>query len=205
MNAPTKTDALTKAPFRIDPATRLGHVHLTVANLDHQITFYENALGYKLHWRDGSSAGLGTGKEDLLRLTEVPGARRPRGTTGLYHFAVLFPSRRELARAMARLFALRYPNYPTDHVVSETTYLDDPEGQNIELYIRTLDRGTMEIVNGDVAIRRFDGKPASGRDPLDLESLFGELAEDDRLDLPLPERTTLGHVHLYAASLADSM
>src|ERR671938_107213 len=127
MDTPTKTEVPPEAPFRIDPATRLGYVHLTVADLDRQIVFYENVLGFKLHWRDGSSAGLCAGKEDLLRLTEVKGARRLRGTTGLYHFAVLYPSRRELARAIARLFALRWPNYPTDHVISKTTYLDDPE------------------------------------------------------------------------------
>jgi catechol 2,3-dioxygenase len=52
---------------------------------------------------------------------------------GLYHFAVLFPNRKELARAMARLFAMRYENYPTDHIMTKTTYLDDPEGNGITL------------------------------------------------------------------------
>ncbi|GAB4579890.1 MAG: catechol 2,3-dioxygenase [Anaerolineales bacterium] len=189
----------------ISPATRLGHVHLTVANLDNQLTFYQNVLGMQLHWREGTRAGLGAGEEDLLRLTEIPGARRANHTTGLYHFALLYPSRRDLARAIARVFALRYPNYPTDHVVSETTYLDDLEGQNIELYIRTLHRGTFEVTNGHFSVRRFDGKPASGRDPLNLEDLFAELSPDERLDLPLPKGTKMGHVHLYAASLEASM
>jgi catechol 2,3-dioxygenase len=201
----TQTQSATETQFSIHPATQLGHVHLTVANLDREITFYENVLGMQLHWREGASAGLGAGEADLLRLTEVPGARRVPHTTGLYHFAVLYPNRKELARAIARLFALRYPNYPTDHLISETTYLDDPEGQNIELYIRTLQRGTIGVINSNFIIRRTDGSLASGRDPLDLESLFSELTPDDRLDLPLPKGTKLGHVHLYAASLADSM
>ena len=105
---------LPNTEFSIHPATRPGHVSLTVADLDRQVEFYREVIGLKLHWRDGATAGLGVGNEDLLRLTEVRGARRYRGTTGLYHFAILLPNRRELARAIGRLFTLRYPNYPTE-------------------------------------------------------------------------------------------
>ena len=141
----------------------------------------------------------------MLRLTEVPGARPSPDTTGLYHFALLYPNRKELARAIARLMALRYPNSPTDHVMSETTYLDDPQGQTIELYIRTLHRGMVGVSNDAFFVRRYDGKRASGRDPLDLDDLFRELAPDDKLDGPLPKGMTQGHVHLYAANLSESM
>ena len=158
-----------------------------------------------MHWREGSQAGLGAGQEDLLRLTEVRGARRARGPTGLYHFALLYPSRHDLARAIARLFALRYPNAPTDHVISKTTYLDDPEGQNIELYIRSLEDGVFRVTNGRLDVRHADGRPSDGREPLDLEALFAELGEDDRLDEPAPAGLTLGHVHLYGADLNASM
>ena len=129
----TQTETL-KTGFSIHPSTKMGHVALTVANLENQILFYTQVLGFKLHWREGSRAGLGAGGADLLRLTEEPDRKRYRGTTGLYHFAVLFPDRRELARAMARLFAYKYENYPTDHIMTKTTYLDDPEGNGIELY-----------------------------------------------------------------------
>ena len=108
---------LPKTEFRIHPATRPGHVHHTVADLDRQVEFYQEVVGLALHWREGATAGLGVGNEDLLRLTEVRSARRYRGTTGLYHFAILLPERRELARAIGRLFTLRYPNYPTDHIM----------------------------------------------------------------------------------------
>lgn len=63
----------------------------------------------------------------------------------------------------------------------------------------------MEVVNGNFVIRRFDGKPASGRDPVALEPMVAELAPDDRLDGPLPKGTKLGRVHPYAGSIADSM
>jgi catechol 2,3-dioxygenase len=185
----------------IHPATRIGRVHLTVAGLDRQIAFYQDVLGFKLHWREGNTAGLGAGRQDFLRLTEVPGARRVRGTTGLYHFAVLFPNRRELARAIGRLFALRYRNYPTDHVMTKTTYLDDPEGQNIELYADTPEDGSFGFVDGVPIARRANGAPSDGREPLDVEALLRELAPEDRLDEPMPPDTSIGHVHLYVADL----
>lgn len=193
------------APPVLPSETRLGHVHLTVANLERQLAFYQNVLGLTLHWREGTMVGLGAGGEDLLRLTEIPGARRMRGTTGLYHFALEFPSRRELARALARLFALRYRHYPTDHVISKTTYLDDPEGQNIELYIPSPQEGSYTVVNGTLDIRHADGRLSDGREPLDVEALLRELTPSDRLDEPLPTSVKLGHVHLYGANLNDSM
>ncbi len=197
--------SLTETPFIIHPATRLGHVHYTVSDLDRQVAFYQNVLGFKLHWREGTTAGLGAGSEDLLRLTEARGAARVRGTTGAYHFGLLFPNRQELARAIARLNALRYPNYPADHIVAKTTWLNDPEGNNIELYIESPEDGTFGVVNDDLLIRRTNGAPSDGREPLDGRALFRELSPGDRLDDPLPKGTKIGHIHLYEADIHDSM
>jgi catechol 2,3-dioxygenase len=189
----------------IHPATRMGTVHLTVADLGRQLDFYQQVIGLRLHWREGAAAGLGVGGEDLLRVTEVPGARKYRGTTGMYHFAILLPNRRELARAIARLFSMRYPNYPTDHVMTKTTYLDDPEGNNIELYTDTPEDGVFGFAKGAAFARRADGTLSTGREPLDIEALFRELAPEDRLDKPMPPDTKIGHVHLYVADLDASM
>ena len=195
---------LTETPFVIHPSTRIGHVHLTVADLDRQIAFYQQKIGFQLHWREGERAGLGAGRTDLLSLTEDRRARRVRGTTGLYHFAILLPNRRELARALARLFSLRYPNYPTDHVMTETTYLDDAEGNGIELYADTPERGTWSFSGDSFQVVDAQGVVRSGRDPLDVERLLRELEPGDRLDQPMPEATTIGHVHLHVADLADA-
>jgi catechol 2,3-dioxygenase len=199
------TQLSNKEVLRIPPTARLGHVHLTVGSLDRQIKFYTQALGFKLHWCEGSEAALGTEAEVLLRLTQEPAARRVRNASGMYHFAILYPSRKELARAIARLFAIRYPNSPTDHGVSKTTYLDDLEGNNIELYVRSLDDAAFETVNGQLVVRYADGRIGDGRDPLDVEALFRELGQEDRLDLPLPQGARIGHMHLYASSLQASM
>jgi catechol 2,3-dioxygenase len=197
--------ALPTTEFRIDPATRPGHVHLIVAGLDNELMFYQKVIGLQLHWREGASAGLGAGGADLVRLTERPGARRYRGTTGIYHFAILLPNRRELARAIARLFTLRWPNSPTDHIMTKTTYLDDPEGNNIELYTESPEDGVMGFAEGEPFARRADGTPSDGREPLDLEALFSHLAKDDQLDQPMPPDTRLGHFHLYMANLPQAM
>lgn len=197
--------SLSKTEPRIHPATRPGYVHLSVAGLDGQLAFYQNIIGLKLHAREGATASLGVGGEEMLRLTEERGARRYRGTTGLYHFAILLPSRRELARAVGRLLSLGYPNYPTDHIITKTTYLDDPEGNNIELYTESPEDGTTIYTSGVADIRHADGTPSDGREPLDVEALLNTLSPTDRLDESMPPDTRIGHFHLYVADLENSM
>jgi catechol 2,3-dioxygenase len=191
--------------FSIHPRTRLGHVALAVADLEREVDFYRQYLGFSLHWREPQSAGLGAGGDDLLRLRVLPGGRRVRGTTGLYHFAVLFPNRREFARALARLIALRYPNAPTDHLMTETTYLNDPEGNGIELYVDTPHRGTWFMDEGTFAARDTQGRFHSGREPLDVEDVLKELGPGDTPDAPALEQTRIGHVHLHVADLDEAV
>lgn len=205
MNTKQTTIHSTQTDFSIHPATALGHVSLTVANLENQIAFYQQTVGFILHWRDGNRAGLGAGGADLLQLTEQPNVKRYRHVTGLYHFAIVFPNRRELARAMARLFALEYRNYPTDHIMTKTTYLNDPEGNGIELYAESPEDGIFKIENGDFVTRRADGSLSDGREPLDVEALFSHLLPDDRLDVPIPPETRLGHMHLHVRDVEEAV
>jgi catechol 2,3-dioxygenase len=201
-----QTQPLTKTESTsIHPATLPGYVHLTVVDLERQVGFYEKVIGLKLHWRKDASAGMGVGSQDLVRLTEVSGAKRARGTTGLYHLAILLPNRRELARAVARLFALKYRNYPTDHIMTKTTYLDDAEGNGIELYTESPEDGTWSLANGEYITRRADGSLSDGREPLDVEALFGYLMKDDRLDVGMPGETRIGHVHLHVRDIDEAV
>ena len=200
-----QTQAESKAAFSIDPRTRIGHVSLKVKALDSQIRFYEQVIGLKLNWREGEQAGLGAGEADIVRLTEHPGSTRTRGVTGLYHFAILLPNRRELARVVRRLFAMRYRNYPTDHILTKTTYLDDPEGNGIELYAESPEDGTWSLASGEYITRRADGSLSDGREPLDLEALFSNLMEDDKLDVPAPAETRMGHVHLHVRDVEEAV
>jgi catechol 2,3-dioxygenase len=195
----------TRTEFSIHPATRIGAVSLKVFNLENQIAFYRQALGFQLHWQDGNRAGLGAGGADLLHLTEEPNLKRYSRVTGLYHFAVLFPDRRELARALARLIALKYPNYPTDHIMTKTTYLDDLEGNGIELYCESPEDGTWTLANGVYETRRADGSLSDGREPLDVDALLTHLKEDDRLDVPIPPETRMGHIHLHVRNIDEAV
>jgi len=191
--------------FTLHPATIPGAVALTVANLERMLDFYQNVLGMRLHWHDGNVAALGAGSADLLFLHENSVARRYRGGTGLYHFAVLLPNRRELARTIARLLNVRYPNYPTDHIMTKTTYLDDPEGNGIELYCESPEDGEFVIKDGRFYARRADGTWSDGREPLDLDALFAHLQPGDDLSAPMPPETRIGHVHLHVADLDEAM
>jgi catechol 2,3-dioxygenase len=195
----------TRTEFSIHPKTMMGAISLQVANLDNQLEFYQKALGFKLHWREGNRAGLGAGGNDFLLLTEEPNLKKYRGVTGLYHVAYLFPNRRELAIAVARLFALKYPNSPTDHIMTKTTYLDDLEGNGIELYAESPEDGTWTIRDGNFDARRKDGSWSNGREPLDLDELFSHLKEDDKLDTPVPPETRIGHVHLHVREIQEAV
>jgi catechol 2,3-dioxygenase len=202
----------TKSEFSIHPKTQMGAISLKVANLDNQLEFYQKALGFKLHWREGKEAGLGAGGNDLLLLTEEPDLKKYRGVTGLYHVAYLFPNRRELAIAIARLFALKYPNAPTDHILTKTTYLDDLEGNGIELYAESPEDGTWTFKDGKYESTRADGSWSDGREPLDVEALFKHLTDDPstgsgqaRLDAPVPPELKIGHVHLHVRDVDEAV
>ncbi len=198
-------ESLPKTEVSIHPDTRIGYVSLTVADLDRQVEFYQKVIGLQLLQRDGTTASLGTGQHELLRLTELKGAMRTRGTTGLYHFAILLPNRRELALAIRRLFTLKYRNYPTDHIMTKTTYLDDAEGNGIELYAESPEDGSWSMANGQYITRRADGSLSDGREPLDVDALFKLLKKDDRLDVPMPPETRVGHVHLHVRNIEEAV
>ena len=187
------------------PATRITSVSLTVTNLENQLNFYRQVLGFQLLWQQEGQAGLGTETRELLHLVERPNARRYQRVTGLYHFAILFPNQRELARSVARLLTLKYPNHPTDHILTKTTYLSDPEGNQIELYAESPEDGEWLMDGKTYTARRADGTSSDGREPLDLEALFSHLQESDRLDAPLPPETRIGHVHLYIRNLDEAV
>jgi catechol 2,3-dioxygenase len=201
----TISETQAESSSSIHPDTHIGAVHLYVADLDRQLRFYQEILAFQLHWQDGETAGLGVGGDNLLLLSRRPDFKRYRGVTGLYHFAILFPGRRELARAMARLVSVRYPNFPTDHIMTKTTYLDDPEGNGIELYAESPEDGSWSMASGEYVTRRADGTLSSGREPLDVQALFSHLTEEDRLDAPIPKDTRIGHVHLHIRNIDEAV
>jgi catechol 2,3-dioxygenase len=124
----------------IHAQTKIGHVHLTVADLDRALAFYRDVLGFEVTARYGRDAVFlsAGGYHHHLGLNTWAGRGAPRpapGTTGLYHFAILYPSRAELARALRRVVEAQVPlEGASDHGVSEAIYLRDPDGNGVELY-----------------------------------------------------------------------
>jgi catechol 2,3-dioxygenase len=179
-------------PVAIDAATELGAVHLTVADLDREVTFYRDILGFQVQRRDSDTAALGAGGAELLRLTERPGAPRVTGTTGLYHYAVLVRQRVDLAQLLRRIAETRTPVQGlVDHHTHLAIYLADPEGNGIEL---AWDRPRDQWPTWETMYRR-------GNAPLDVEGLFAELPAGDAAWAGLPADTAIGHVHLHVAEL----
>ncbi|MFN3491447.1 MAG: VOC family protein [Anaerolineales bacterium] len=201
----SQPETTSTSDFSLHPDVGVGAVTLTVANLENQIRFYQQALGLKLQSREGNKATLGSDNNALLHLIEEQNLKKYRGVTGLYHFAILFPSRKELAIAIARLFAIKYRNSPTDHIMTKTTYLDDPEGNGIELYCESPEDGTWTLKDGKFETRRADGSWSDGREPLDVNALFSLLKEDEDLSVPVPPETKMGHVHLHVRDVDEAV
>ncbi len=176
-------------------ALRLGPVHLVVTDLDRSVDFYERAIGLLQRSRKGGVAALGAGEDDLLVLHEDRDASRAGRHAGLYHFALLHPSRRELGRAVQRLAATGTPiQGASDHGISEAIYLPDPDGNGIEL---AADRPRERW--GDLRDPTTIG-PA----PLDLQGLVAEAgteAPPERVDRDL----RVGHLHLHVGDVEDGL
>jgi catechol 2,3-dioxygenase len=178
----------------IDASTSVGGVHLTIADLARSIGFYEAHLGFTVHRQDDRTAWLGAGGPDLLILLQDEHAPRVHGTTGLYHFAILVPSRADVAQSLRHLSATRTVlQGAADHGVSESLYLADPDGNGIEIY-RDRPREQWPCPRGQLRMVT---------EPLDFEGLLAEPAPPRDAGV-LPNGTTIGHVHLSVASLEAS-
>ena len=187
----TSTQTDTEAPV-LPASLRVGAVELTVSDLDRSVAFYESAIGLRLHRREDGRAALGAGGEDLLVLVEDASARRAGRHAGLYHFALLHPSRLELARAAQRLAATRTRiSGASDHGISEAIYLPDPDDNGIEL---AADRGRDRW--GDLS----DPTQLGGPEPLDLAGLL-ELVDGEPPQPHVDPGTVVGHVHLHVGDM----
>jgi catechol 2,3-dioxygenase len=177
---------------RIHPDTSLGQVELVVGDLDGMASFYEQAIGLAPISRSGNDVRLGSAEGGtLIELAGRPDAPpRPRHSTGLFHVAFLVPSRKELARSVRRVIDAGW-NFTgaSDHLVSEALYLDDPEGNGIEIY-RDRPREEWRYDGGQLAMATL---------PLDLDSVMAEL---DEADVQAgADATRVGHVHLQVSQI----
>lgn len=166
----------------------IGRVSLTVSDLERSKRFYTDLLGFDV----SGNLLAPPGGRVLIELHEQKGAiPKPRRSTGLYHFAILVPSRAALGRSLRRLADQRWPlTGAADHLVSEALYLDDPDGLGIEIY-RDRPRETWRITSGELAM---------ATDPLDLQSIADEAGAETSW-AGLEAGTVTGHVHLHVSHL----
>lgn len=175
------------------PTTHLGKMSINVLNLDRSLAFYEQVIGYQLLEKTKRQAILTVdGKNPTLILKSPEGIiPKKRLTTGLYHFAILLPKRNDLANFLRHLLTLNIPFGASDHAVSEAIYLDDPDGNGIEVYCDRPDAHWERVTDGiHMTTDRLDG-----------DNL---LQEADAKWTILPENTVMGHIHLHVAHLADT-
>ena len=178
----------------IPPDTSIGMVRLRVADLNDLTTFYERVIGLEAVDRGDDMTRLGAAQgEPLVELVGAPDAPpAPSFSTGLFHLAILVPDRAELAHALQRVAGAGWRLIgASDHLVSEALYLQDPEGNGIEIY---RDRLREEWGRNGDELRMATL-------PLDLESVLGELDQGERPANGMPSGTTMGHVHLQVADI----
>jgi catechol 2,3-dioxygenase len=170
---------------------RLGATHLTVSDLDRSVAFYQDAIGLRVHGHDDGVASLGAGADDVLVLHEQPGARPAGRHAGLYHVALLYPSRAELAQALHRIVSTQTPvEGMSDHGTHEAIYLPDPDGNGLEL---AADRPRAAWP----AVDAYAGAPQ----PLDVRDLYAQAGEPRR---HVGEGLRTGHLHLHVADVAQA-
>jgi len=183
----------------IDAATTVGLVALTVSDLARSLTFYTQAIGLAVLAQDNSTATLGVGATPLLLLTEHTGAqpwpREGRSYTGLYHFAILVPTRADLGLWVRHWLELGLPLGQGDHLVSEAMYISDPDENGIEIY---WDRPRS-------AWRWANGRVQMASNPVDIQGLLAEAAHAGEPWSGLAAGTHLGHIHLQVGDITQAM
>jgi catechol 2,3-dioxygenase len=179
------------------PATlALGAVHLTVTDLDRSVAWYQTALGLRVHRHDVDSAALGDGAEAVLVLHEDSTAKQPGRTAGLYHYALLFETREELARTALRLAATKTPiQGASDHGTHEAIYLPDPDGNGIEL---AADRPRDQWPTPE---EEFSG---DGPKRLDIDALLATV-NGEELSAQVRRGLRVGHLHLHVGDIAAGL
>jgi catechol 2,3-dioxygenase len=206
------SDLKQRGEFRLDSGMRLGAPTLRVRDLESELSFYENYIGFAVKRRSKGSSGLEDvelgppqASEPVIRLRHDPLAKRPSTNfAGLYHYAVLLPKRRDLASTFLSIgnSGVAYEGF-ADHTFSEALYLHDAERNGMEIYA---DRPRTAWPDWNEMSRVGYSSFAAMNGPLDFDSLLGELDADGRAKpVAFPNGARIGHIHLRVTDLAQSV
>ena len=178
--------------FHTKPTTFVGHVKIKVENLERSLKFYQDVLGFKILEQTQSTAKLTSdGKTSILSIEQPENVLPKQGrTAGLYHFAILLPKEADLANIVVHFVEKGIRFAASDHLVSEALYLNDPDGNGIEIYS---DR--------DPSIWHWEGtEVAMATIPLDMKNLLTSIIPGKSWE-GMPEKTVMGHIHLHVSEL----
>lgn len=202
---PVESQSSVRSTPALPLTTTIGPVRLAVTERGRALAIWRDVVGLELIAETAGLLRLGAGGKVLIELE--PGAARPvvQKTTGLYHVAIHVPTRADLAQLVVRALQRRVGISPTDHLVSEAVYLWDHDGNGIEITFETPWRGRLGDADSGAYAITADGRPHSGREPIDVEGLLGELGEAPVLQPNMPAGTRIGHVHVHVNSLDEAM
>ncbi|AIY04280.1 Glyoxalase family protein [Planococcus sp. PAMC 21323] len=181
--------------FHKKPVTHVGEIGLKVVDMKKMKEFYTEVIGFEVISEEQHSVALGAGDNVLVRLEAIEGIMPKRGRyTGLYHLAILLPTRESLGKILVHLHKQGIQLGSADHLVSEALYLSDPEGNGIEIYQdRKPDQWNWE--NDQVAM---------AVDPIDAQGLVEEAQKSLEPWKGLPAETVMGHIHLHVSNLNEA-
>ena len=178
--------------FHSKPNTHVGQVRLKIEDLDRSLKFYQEIMGFAILDRTDTTANLtADGKTSILKLEQPEGIQPKQArTTGMYHFALLLPTRKDLANFVIHLSENNIQMGAADHLVSEALYIKDLDGNEIEIY-----------VDRDPEVWDWNGEEvAMTTDPLNFQELISHRVPDEKW-VGLPTETVMGHIHLHVAEL----
>ena len=198
-----------QASVRSEPTlpltTKLGAVRIAVTDREKALAIWRDVVGLAVIAEGEGTIDLGVGSKVLISL-EL-GAVRPvvQKTLGLYHVAIHLPARSDLAQLAVRAMKANVRISPTDHLVSEAIYLWDYDGNGIEITFETPWRGSYGDADAGYYAKASDGSVHSGREPIDMDDLLGELGPEPVLQQIMPVGTRIGHVHVHVDDLYKAM
>jgi catechol 2,3-dioxygenase len=202
---PVESQASVRSNPILPLTTRLGPVRLAVTEREKALAIWRDVVGLAVIRQTGDVIELGVGTKVMIIL-EL-GAANPvvPKSLGLYHVAIHVPARRDLAQMALRAIKHKVRILPTDHLVSEAIYLWDYDGNGIEMTFETPWRGSYGDAEARYYARTADGNVHSGKEPIDLDDLLGELGPDHKREAVLPVGTRIGHVHVHVSDLYQAM
>jgi catechol 2,3-dioxygenase len=177
-----------------------GPIHINNTSLEAAIQFWTKIVGMKVRYSNNELAEFGAEQKTLVVVHQSARKSFQEGYSGLYHFAIHLPTKEEFASMLYRVLANNYPCSPTDHTMSKSVYLNDPDGITVEFTLETPERFKALVSNGGLRVQDTDGTIRSASARLDVEEVLKDLPHKD-LSTIISNEAKVGHLHLYANDL----